>query len=587
MAKHKPVLPVPSKAIDPALAALFSQSAGPVKTPPKSRYSELLPQRSRSVAEEAEEEEREEEEEDSSTAEEGEASLENEEAGSSEEESSGGSGGESDGDSSSSDEDASSGEDESEPDKVPEAPISHKTSHEEGRKRKRKQRDDDDRLENDYLQRLAAEDAPSQKRRKADSEEKAAAEGVEEDTAKEDGAENIAEEDDVSPGDEVPVHESLTSDLTASEVDKANRTVFLSNVSVEAITSRKAKKALLKHLSSVLDKKADPPQKVESIRFRSTPFSTTSIPRRAAYIKKSVLEATTKSTNAYVVYSTVEAARLATAQLNGTVVLDRHLRVDSVTQPAPIDHRRCVFVGNLSFVADETVYNVKVNEEGKEVTEKRKRTKEPMDVEEGLWRVFGKEAGKVENVRVVRDPATRVGKGFAYVQFYDANAVEAAILLNGKKFPPMLARELRVSRCKAPRKAARAVDARQGKTAHSLDRKGKHDKKKKGKAHDSGKYVSKTTGEEKKHGKNPGKDEREKKRRTEDRGMKDIVKGPEEFVFEGRRASAKDGRPRDLKFKARSKDKVHKQKKKKKGVKSKNSRGALRAAKWRAQGGKK
>ncbi|CCF38047.1 nucleolar protein 12, partial [Colletotrichum higginsianum] len=52
---------------------------------------------------------------------------------------------------------------------------------------------------------------------------------------------------------------------------------------------------------------------------------------------------TTKSANAYVVFSTPAAARKVCAELNGTIVLDRHLRVDSVAHPAPTDHRRCVF----------------------------------------------------------------------------------------------------------------------------------------------------------------------------------------------------------------------------------------------------
>ena len=47
---------------------------------------------------------------------------------------------------------------------------------------------------------------------------------------------------------------------------------------------------------------------------------------------------------------------------------------------------------------------------------KKVRERAPADVEEGLWREFGK-AGTVESVRVVRDGKTRVGKGFAYVQF--------------------------------------------------------------------------------------------------------------------------------------------------------------------------
>lgn len=311
--------------------------------------------------------------------------------------------------------DASSVDDEAEAAQVMERAVARGTVPDEARKRKRKQRDDDEDLEANYLERLAAEEEPSGKRRKADSTTTGAASAV----SKENSSESRNEkDDDDESGDDIPVHESLAVDPAVSELEKANRTVFLSNVSAEAITSRKAKKMLLNHLSSVLDKKADPPQKVQSIRFRSTAFETAGIPKRAAYIKKEVLEATTKSTNAYAVYTTTAAARLAVAQLNGTVVLDRHIRVDSVAHPAPVDHRRCVFIGNLGFVDDETVYNTKVNEEGKEVTEKRKRTKTPMDVEEGLWRVFNKEAGKVESVRVVRDAATRVGKGFAYVQFY-------------------------------------------------------------------------------------------------------------------------------------------------------------------------
>jgi nucleolar protein 12 len=306
--------------------------------------------------------------------------------------------------------DASSVDDEAAAAAVLEKAVSRGAPQDDGRKRKRKQRDDDENLEANYFDRLANEEEPSGKRLKPDSTEKGAPSTA---------SKGEKEEDDES-GDELPVHESVAAAAApaVSELEKANRTVFLSNVSVEAVTSRKAKKMLLNHLASVLDKKAEPAQKVESIRFRSTAFETAGIPKRAAYIKKEVLEATTKSTNAYAVYSTTAAARLAVAQLNGTVVLDRHLRVDSVAHPAPVDHRRCVFVGNLGFVDDETVYNTKVNEEGKEVTEKRKRTKTPMDVEEGLWRVFSKEGGKVESVRVVRDPATRVGKGFAYVQFY-------------------------------------------------------------------------------------------------------------------------------------------------------------------------
>lgn len=280
--------------------------------------------------------------------------------------------------------------------------------HERKQKRKRKQDDFHD-LESKYFQKLADEESPVIKRRKALEEQ--SKEEVDAPKTKEDGAED-------SDGD-IPMHESLqvAQSKESSDIEKASRTVFLSNVSIEAANSKKAKRQLMAHLSSAVDKEGSS-QSIESLRFRSLPFSTAAMPKRAAFITKATMEATTHSANAYAVYSSAAAARRACAKLNGTVVLDRHLRVDSVAHPAEVDHRRCVFVGNLGFVDDETVLNLKTDEEGKEKTEKRKRTKVPMDVEEGLWRTFGQHAGKVESVRVVRDQTTRVGKGIAYVQFY-------------------------------------------------------------------------------------------------------------------------------------------------------------------------
>ena len=489
---------------------------------------------------------------------------------------------------------------------VPKVKVSHELgAQEDPRKRKRRQRDEYDNLESKYLDRLVDEEQPTGKRLKADEPATADATDAASDNDADSGSDDV-----------VPVHESLAADPAVTDLEKANRTVFLSNVSAEAVTSRPAKKILMAHLSSILDKKASPPQKIESIRFRSTAFSTAAIPKRAAYIKKSVLEATTKSTNAYVVYSSSAAARLAVAELNGTTVLDRHLRVDSVAHPAAVDHRRCVFVGNLGFVDDESILDTEINEDGKEVTEKKRRTRIPMDVEEGLWRVFSKEAGKVESVRVVRDPITRVGKGFAYVQFYvsslphiaspslrgtdrkqDVNAVESAVLLNEKKFPPMLPRTLRISRCKAPHRTARAMEAKHGKNPlANVKGKGKPDQQ-------NTSYVPKVTADDKTLAGRAGKllgrsaasqlggkkkkwdkthavrrrDSAPGARAPETDGKK-VMKSPEDIVFEGRRASSKDGRPKDLKFKGGGKHK-------KKGGPKSGGKGAMRAAKWKSGGG--
>ncbi|KAL2814792.1 hypothetical protein BJX63DRAFT_420660 [Aspergillus granulosus] len=340
------------------------------------------------------------------------------------------------------------------------------------RKRKRAVADD---LEDSYMRRLAKEEQKEQKKRRAEApkptekeiEEDEDKEENEADASQSDGSEEEGESEDDEEF-EIPKHES-TAGASASasgdkdELEKSNRTVFLGNVSTQAITSKSAKKTLLKHLASFLSAlpESTGPHKVDSIRFRSTAFSSGGkIPKRAAFAKQEIHDDTTPSTNAYVVYSTAQAAKRAPAALNGTIVLDRHLRVDNVAHPSKVDHKRCVFVGNLDFIDNET---------GTEDGEKKKKNRAPADVEEGLWRTFNAHTpgtkstvpgrGNVESVRVVRDRSTRVGKGFAYVQFYDQNCVEEALLLNEKKFPPMLPRKLRVVRAK---KVAKKSEDNQG-----------------------------------------------------------------------------------------------------------------------------
>ncbi|KAJ6446133.1 LOW QUALITY PROTEIN: RNA recognition domain-containing protein [Purpureocillium lavendulum] len=387
------------------------------------------------------------------------------------------------------------------------------------RERKRKRKDDNDELEAKSLAELSKDDAPEHESKRLKGERD--------------------ETDEAAPGDDddVPMHESLAKDPNVSDVERASRTVFLGNVSSEAISDKKAKKTLITHLSSALDTNEVPAQKLESLRFRSVAFSTGSMPKRAAYITKSLMSATTKSANAYAVFSSAAAARRVVSELNGSEVLGRHIRVDSVAHPSPMDHRRCIFVGNLGFVDDETVLNT--DSDGKTV--EKKRTKVPSDIEEGLWRTFSKQ-GKVENVRVVRDPKTRVGKGFAYVQFYDGNDVESALLLDGKKFPPMLPRPLRVTRAKDPRKTALAQERANAKANGS-------DNKSRGMG-----YKPKITPEQQAAAGRAGKllgragaAQMQRKNKAGFHGALDGKKTPEQIVFEGRRASSRDALSKDLK----------------------------------------
>lgn len=306
------------------------------------------------------------------------------------------------------------------------------------RKRKRKAEEED--LEGKYMQKLAREEEKEEEERQAERRLKRQRLMAEQDPDMSEEEEDLDEEVDETSNDEVetsddeavaetrtapldvPLHESLAPSKDESEIEKASRTVFLANVSTQSISSKSAKKTLLAHMASFFSDipapaEGKPAHKVESIRFRSTAYAGTSLPKKAAFAKKELMDATTKSTNAYVVYSNAFAAREAVKKLNGSMVLDRHLRVDGVAHPAKTDHRRCVFVGNLGFVDDESMLD-----QGGE--NDRKRSKIPSDIEEGLWRQFGK-AGTVESVRVVRDEKTRVGKGFAYVQFHVSTLSDA------------------------------------------------------------------------------------------------------------------------------------------------------------------
>ncbi|MEQ2249262.1 hypothetical protein ILYODFUR_027555 [Ilyodon furcidens] len=81
-----------------------------------------------------------------------------------------------------------------------------------------------------------------------------------------------------------------------------------------------------------------------------------------------------------------------------------HIRVDRVANYSSHDHKRSVFVGNLAF-----------------------------DIKEFAFRRHFEECGKVEAVRLVRDPKSGLGKGFGYILFENADSVQMALALNGSK----------------------------------------------------------------------------------------------------------------------------------------------------------
>ncbi|KAF3909116.1 hypothetical protein ABW21_db0205938 [Orbilia brochopaga] len=288
--------------------------------------------------------------------------------------------------------------------------------------KKKRKRHAEPEIEDIYLDKLRDEEPSprTQKKQKTESStpqaDSESADADEEPVENGPEPENDGSDSDSSSGsddDELPerIQHETEGGLQQQELDKANRTIFIGNLPSSVITDKTSYKTLKKAFK--------PHGSISSIRFRSIAFSD-QIPRKAAFITKA-LHVDQKTVNAYLVFATPDAAR-SSLSLNGSVLLSHHIRVDSVAHPSKTDSRRCVFVGNLDFEA----------------------------AEESLWRHFAP-CGAVENVRLVRDAKTNVGKGFAYVQFHDDLAVEKALLLNEQ---PMSAvekgkkRNLRITRAK-------------------------------------------------------------------------------------------------------------------------------------------
>ncbi|KAI5848992.1 hypothetical protein BZA05DRAFT_339357 [Tricharina praecox] len=303
------------------------------------------------------------------------------------------------------DEDIESDDDDKEDSEEVAEPSAEKSDVVTDRSRKRKRKAAEEDIEDSYMRKLQ-DDEPKPKTKKAKGKKT---------EDKEAGAESASDDDEEEPAKPVGFeikHESLINPADV-EIDKSNRTVFLGNVPSNAISSKTDYKTLKAFFATA--------GKISSVRFRSVAFSE-QIPRKAAFVNHKLHEKQ-KTVNAYIVYKDAAGARKALT-LNGSVVLDRHIRVDSVAHPAKQDHKRCVFVGNLDFEAQE----------------------------ENLWRHFGP-CGKVEYARVVRDSKTNVGKGFAYIQFEDAMSVDQALLLDGKKMEGD--RKLRVTPAKAQKRNAK------------------------------------------------------------------------------------------------------------------------------------
>ncbi|XP_069340799.1 RNA-binding protein 34 isoform X1 [Eulemur rufifrons] len=180
---------------------------------------------------------------------------------------------------------------------------------------------------------------------------------------------------------------------------KNERTVFVGNLPVTC--NKKKLKSFFKEYGQI-----------ESVRFRSLIPAEGTLSKKLAAIKRKI-HPDQKNINAYVVFKDKSAATKALKR-NGTQIADGfHIRVDLASETSSRD-KRSVFVGNL-----------------------------PYKVEESVVEKHFLDCGSIVAVRIVRDQATGVGRGFGYVLFENTDAVHLALKLNNSE---LMGRKLRVMR---------------------------------------------------------------------------------------------------------------------------------------------
>ncbi|CAE6499207.1 unnamed protein product [Rhizoctonia solani] len=222
-------------------------------------------------------------------------------------------------------------------------------------------------------------------------------------------------------------------------------------------------------------------------------FQTPAQKKKTAYITGALHDSAKSTASAYVVFAypdpvegsepswdPAELAARAVLACNGSTFMDRVVRVDRVgkREEDKPDPRTMVFVGNLDFEVDENAVrelfeNLVAKERGKsdaqgdssgskggdsededeseeeseeeseaEVTKKpspAKATPTPLNpIATKIW---------VKNVRIIRDKATQLGKGFGYVQFVDRSSADEILAMEPGTIK-LAKRKLRVQRCK-------------------------------------------------------------------------------------------------------------------------------------------
>mmetsp|Transcript_16406 Transcript_16406/g.24492 ORF Transcript_16406/g.24492 Transcript_16406/m.24492 type:complete len:418 (+) Transcript_16406:272-1525(+) len=156
---------------------------------------------------------------------------------------------------------------------------------------------------------------------------------------------------------------------------------------------------------------------IESVRFRSFTPAQPKGNRKVSYIKRDFHHLRT-SCNAYVMCRSLNYAKALVRFINEHTVVhnteavpeslmvdDHHLRADIEGQPSNTTSTLSVFIGNIPFECEEEI----------------------------VYKFFEQQECYPQQVRLIRDSATGIGRGFGYVSFSDASLLELALSLDGQQ----------------------------------------------------------------------------------------------------------------------------------------------------------
>ena len=199
--------------------------------------------------------------------------------------------------------------------------------------------------------------------------------------------------------------------------------------------------------------------KIDKIWFRSICTAEESKKPKKAKILTKEFGNSKDSKNAYILYREEQSCQAAKLQFNQVLFEQRHLRVDtcgeSLAEQGEFkkisrsgrntcvnpweDFTKTLFIGNLPFIVSE----------------------------EEVRAQFA-DCGTIENVRLVRDSKTHLGKGIGYVMFSTKEEMQSA--LKAKKDLKFKGRELRINRAVEPKRREKKKQRKEAALAERRER---------------------------------------------------------------------------------------------------------------------